>query len=63
MARLTIIKNKGTKYTIGADVLVNINSGQTMGTPVNVGGANTSPVYFSNGKPIAVTTIDGGSGG
>lgn len=62
MARLTIINNKGTKYTIGADVLVNINSGQTAGTPVNAGGANTSPVYFSNGKPVAVTAIDEGAG-
>ena len=61
MARLSIIKKDGTSYTIGADVLVTINSGNTAGTPISVGGANTSPVYFSNGKPVAVTAIDGGT--
>lgn len=61
MARLTIIKNKGDKYTIGADVLVTINSEKTEGTPITVTGGE--PVTFTNGKPIAVTVIDGGSGG
>lgn len=63
MARLTIINNKGTKYTIGADVLVTMNSetNPTNGEPINAGGANTSPVYFNKGKPVAVTAIDGGT--
>lgn len=59
MARLTIINNKGTKYTIGADVLVNINSGQTAGTPITTTGGEA--VTFTNGKPVAATKVDGGS--
>lgn len=59
MARLSIIKKDGTSYTIGADVLVNINSGNTAGTPIST--SNGEAVTFSNGKPVAATQVDGGT--
>ena len=59
MARLSIIKIDGTSYTIGADVLVTINSGKTAGTPISI--SNGAAVTFSNGKPVAATQVDGGT--